>query len=122
MIETIRDALAALLREGTGIAAEPYLPANVTPPLWVVQPTSGTYLEPGMTYSGAFIITFDVCYFAESTSNEDQSQKTDLALEDGIVAVANGGWSVDAVWTDVLTANNNKYLGAVMTVSKEINL
>lgn len=115
-----RDAAKALLAESTGKTAYSYLPGSLTPPAWVVN-TGSPYVSPGSSF-GSIKVTLDLCYFTRSGTNAVVTHEVDDVLEDALVALVNGGYGIESVTVEGLTANGATYLGGVITVTKNYPL
>ncbi len=104
MIRQTRHELATLL-EATGHTVEPYVPDELAPPAYVLQPADPFVFEQlpgpdGLTFGEGFVIGFDVILCVElgdEHDNEQASDQLDGMIEDLLDAVRESEWFLDSM-------------------------
>jgi hypothetical protein len=118
----LREELASVISDATGIQAVANLPERPVPPIALVSGAS-----PYITYDqsatwGELVVQLRVDLVMSVGANSVEADRLDEVIEDALVGAIAAGWLVNEVSAPYqLTANAANYLAVTMTCAKHNN-
>jgi len=108
---------------GTGYKVLTYVPENVNPPVLLVAPEDGTYLEPDTTFKqGVAKINLIVICVVPTKVNQQMSLDMDTMIEKVLLSLGNG-WYWNRVEGPYFQRVNDRYrLSSIISVSNIFEL
>lgn len=115
----LREDLAAVISDATGITAVANLPERPVPPIALISGAS-----PYVTYDtgaawGELVVQLRVDLVMSVGTNKVEADTLDTIIEDALVGAINAGWLVNEVSAPYqLVANNAPYLAVTLNCAK----
>jgi hypothetical protein len=116
----LREELAALVEDATGISAVAYLPERPVPPIALIsQGSPYIQYEDTNTFNTELMVRLRVDLVVATATNTVSTDRLDEVIELAVSGLLASDWFVDTVSAPYsLNANNANYLTVTLTVTK----
>lgn len=116
----LREELAGLLEDATGITAVAYLPERPVPPIALIsQGSPYIQYEDTNVFNSELMVRLRVDLVVATATNTVSSDRLDEIIELAVAGLLTSDWFVDSVSAPYsLNANNANYLTVTLNVTK----
>lgn len=115
----LREELAEVIADATGITAVANLPERPVPPIALVSGASPYVSYDSAAAWGELVVQLRVDLVIATGTNKVEADKLDEVIQDALTGAINAGWLVNEVSAPYqLTANNAAYLAVTMNCAK----